>query len=67
VQRDVLDDAVALVEDSEHRDALRHRCNALLFGAGRRAAAFGGDRGRPVLLFPAASTRGEAERAREQQ
>jgi hypothetical protein len=35
-QRDVLDDAVALVEDAEHRDALRHRCDTTLAVGGCR-------------------------------
>jgi hypothetical protein len=67
VQRHILDDAVALVEDSEHRDALRHRCHALLFGAGRRTSGPGGGRGRRILLIPAATAGSEAEHAREQQ
>jgi hypothetical protein len=40
VERDVLDDAVALVEDSKHRHALRHRRDARLVGPdGRRRIA----------------------------
>jgi hypothetical protein len=35
VERDILDDAVALVEDAEHGDALRHRRHAALAVGGR--------------------------------
>jgi hypothetical protein len=35
VERNVLDDAVTLVEDSEHRDALRHGRDAGLVGSDR--------------------------------
>ena len=32
MERDILDDAIPLVEDSEHRDSLRHRSDAGLAG-----------------------------------
>jgi len=35
MKRDVLDDAVALVEDAEHRHPLRHRSDAALAVGGR--------------------------------
>jgi hypothetical protein len=35
VERDVLDDPVALVEDAEHGDALRHRRHSTLTVRGR--------------------------------
>jgi hypothetical protein len=37
LQRDVLNDAVALVENSNHCDALRHRRDTALPGCGRRS------------------------------
>jgi hypothetical protein len=59
MERDVLLDPVALVEDAEHRDALRHRGDAGLsaVGGGPRADGTGG-----VLLLPAAAARREGER-----
>jgi hypothetical protein len=57
VKRDVLDDAVALVEDAEHRDALRHRRDAALSRCGRRHLAR--RRNRRILLLRALSARGE--------
>jgi hypothetical protein len=63
VQRDVFDDAVALVEDAEHRDALGHRRNS------RRAHPLrdGGVSGRPLPLrfLLAAAARGERQRDQE--
>jgi hypothetical protein len=35
VERDILDDAVALVEDPQHRDPLRHRRHPALAACGR--------------------------------
>jgi hypothetical protein len=58
-ERDVLDDAVALVEDAEHGDALRHRRHALLAGAARPAVPRGGRR---FILFGAAVARRKRER-----
>jgi hypothetical protein len=59
VQRDVLHDAVAFVEDAENRDALRHRRDAALTGS-RRGHILRGWPGR-VLLLGAASASGERE------
>jgi hypothetical protein len=57
VKRDVLDDAVALVEDAEHRDTLGHRGDARL-GYARRDSGVGDHRLRAILgLFPAAGER----------
>jgi hypothetical protein len=61
MERDILDDSVALVEDSEHRDTLRHRRDAALARRGRRDLAGRGGR----ILLRAASTGGQ--RKREQQ
>jgi hypothetical protein len=63
VKRDILDDAVALVEDAEHRDPLRHRRHASL-AVGRRS---GGPRPtrRRVLLLLAFAARGERERCEQ--
>jgi hypothetical protein len=57
VKRDVLDDAVALVEDAEHRDALRHRRHAALSRRCWRHLTRW--RNRRVLLLRAFSARGE--------
>jgi hypothetical protein len=67
VKRHILDDAVALVEDAEHRDALRHRSDPGLVDVRPRTAGLGDGRGRRILLIAAAAACGEAERAREQQ
>jgi hypothetical protein len=61
VQCDVLDDAVALVEDSENRDALRHRRHAGLVG--HRAGRIGRDI--RVLGLAGAIARSQSERERE--
>ena len=63
MEHDVLDDAVALVEDAEHRDALRHRRDALLAAGG--AALGRGWRGRILLLAAAVAGR-KRERDQEQ-
>jgi hypothetical protein len=60
MKRDVLDDPVALVEDAEHRDALRHRRDAALPCGVRRAPAGDGRRG--VLLLRGLAARGERQR-----
>jgi hypothetical protein len=60
MQRDILHDAVALVEDAEDRDALRHRRDSALTGRSRGHFAPAGTR--RVLLLAAASARGERER-----
>jgi hypothetical protein len=62
MERDVLDDAVALVEDPEHRDALRHRSHPALPGRGRWRLFC---RARGVLLFAALAARNERERNQE--
>jgi hypothetical protein len=67
VQGDILDDAVTLVEDAEHRDALRHRGDSGLVHARRPRNSVAGDRGgRILLLAPAAACR-KAQQARRQQ
>jgi hypothetical protein len=60
VERDILHDAVALVEDAEDGDALRHRSDSALARRGRRRL-FGRLNGR-VLLFPASPARSEGKR-----
>jgi hypothetical protein len=55
-----LDDAVALVENSENRHALRHRRHAALAGRGRTDLP----RHRRILLFASAARR---KRKRDQQ
>jgi hypothetical protein len=58
-QRHILNDAVALVEDSNHCDALGHRRDTALPGRGRRsfdAAELGG------VLLAASPARGQRER-----
>jgi hypothetical protein len=67
MQRDRLDDAVALVEDPEHRHALRHRSHAGLVGTGPRRCSIADHRRRAILLIAAAPAAGEAERASRQQ
>jgi hypothetical protein len=67
MQRDVLDDAVALVEDAKHRDALRHGRDARLVGAPRRRGGIAGGRSRCILLIAPAPACREAKRARRQQ
>jgi hypothetical protein len=49
VQGDVLDDAVSLVEDREHRDALPHRRDARLVDSDRRRG-IADHRGRRILF-----------------
>jgi hypothetical protein len=61
VQGDVLDDPVALVEDAEDRDPLRHRSEPRLVDA-RRCGGIGDHRRRRVLLAPLPAARGEHER-----
>jgi hypothetical protein len=63
MKRERFHNAVALVEDAEDRDALRHRRHAALPGRGRRHV--GPCLPRRVLLFLPASARDE--RKREQQ
>jgi hypothetical protein len=60
VQRDVLDDPVALVEDAEHGHALRHRSDAALPGC-RRGDLGAGRRDIPLAAFPARSERERGE------
>jgi hypothetical protein len=60
VQGDGLDDAVALVEDAEHGNALRHRSHRLRHGRSRLASRH--LRRRRILLLRAAATRGERKR-----
>jgi hypothetical protein len=60
VQRDILHDAITLVEDADDGDALRHRRHAALTGRGRGHILVGG---RGILLsLTAATTRGQRER-----
>jgi hypothetical protein len=61
VQGDVLDDAVALVEDSEDRDALRHGRNSALPIRGRSDLRSRGC-GRILLLLRALAAGGERKR-----
>jgi hypothetical protein len=59
-ERDVLDDAVALVEDPEHRHALRHRRDPALPGGRHRHLLVGRSRG--ILLLGPLAAGGERER-----
>jgi hypothetical protein len=60
MKRDILDDAVALVENPENRDTLRHRRDAVLPRHGRPGA--GRRNGRALLLLRALAARGERQR-----
>jgi len=60
VERDVLNDTVALVEDAEHRHALRHRRHSTLACGSRRRLPR--TRQRCVLLLASLTARGERER-----
>jgi hypothetical protein len=60
MQRDVADDAVALVEDREHRDALRHRRNS---GLARRPGC--SLLRRDLVLLGPAVARGDGERQQQ--
>jgi hypothetical protein len=57
VQRDVLHDAVALVEDGEDRDTLRHRGHSALPRSGGGDILRDSHRG--ILLLAAAAARGQ--------
>jgi hypothetical protein len=59
VQRDVLDDPVALVEDAEDRNALRHRRHSALARGGRGDGLRGRD---GILLFGALAARRQRKR-----
>ena len=59
MKRDILDDAVALVEDSGDRDALRHWRNTLPRGGGSGLPC---RRHRRALLLCALAARGERQR-----
>ena len=59
MQRDILHDAVALIEDAEHRDALRHRRHTGVISDGRRGIVGLHRAGLRLLSTPA---RGEAKR-----
>jgi hypothetical protein len=60
VERDVLDDAVALVEDAEHGDPLRHRRDARLTVRRRGRVPRRGER--RALLLGALAARRQCER-----
>jgi hypothetical protein len=62
MQRDRLDDAVALVEDAEDCDPLRHRSHRL--GGGGRPVPRALRRGRILLFAPLAA---RSQRERDQQ
>jgi hypothetical protein len=63
-QRDVLDDAVALVEDTEDGDALRHRRHAALAIRGLRRLRTFGRRG--ILLLRAFAARCQGETGQDE-
>jgi hypothetical protein len=63
MERDVLHDAVALVEDAEHRDPLSHRRDARLVDAGRRPSA--GRRLLAASLLLGTAAAGERQRKQE--
>jgi hypothetical protein len=60
MERHVLDDSVALVEDAEHGDALRHRSHSALPRRGR--LHLGHSRRGAVLLRRIPPARGERDR-----
>jgi hypothetical protein len=60
MQRDVADDPVALVENGDHRHALRHRSDSGLVRP-RRLVAAGGRRGVPLLRAAVAGGHHERE------
>jgi hypothetical protein len=64
VERDVLDDPVALVEDSEHCDALRHRGDAAFAVRRRGGLPGGGQRG--IRLVRTLVARRKRERSEQQ-
>jgi hypothetical protein len=64
MQRHRLDDAVALVEDAQHRDPLRHRRDAALAIGGRGGLARRGQWG--VLPLLALAARGERKRGQQE-
>jgi hypothetical protein len=66
VKRDVLDDPVALIENAEDPDPLRHRCHAALPGSGR-GGLVGGDLGIVLLRAAAAAGQREANQNRSDQ
>jgi hypothetical protein len=63
MKRDRLDDAVALVEDAEHRDALRHRRDAAL--PVRSRCDLPGGRGGSILLLRTPTAGRERERKKQ--
>jgi hypothetical protein len=65
MEHDVLDDPVALVEDPEHRDPLRHRRHSALPGGGRSDLL--ATRRRILLLRAAPTPRQRDQRQPEQQ
>jgi len=60
MKRDILNDAVALVENAENRDPLRHRRHATFAIGGRGDLSRGGQRRVPLL--GALAARGERKR-----
>jgi hypothetical protein len=64
MKRDVLNDAVALVEQAEDRDPLAHRRHARLIDAGR-SRGIGNHRPRVILFIAAAPASGDGERERD--
>jgi hypothetical protein len=62
-QRHVLDDSIALVENPEHRDALRHRRDSTL--PCRRRRRVRRRRRNGILLLGAAATSGERKRSQQ--
>jgi hypothetical protein len=63
MEADVLGDAVALVEDPQHGDALRHRSHAGLVGGGADRSVR--RRTRTILLFAAASAAGKRKHGQQ--
>jgi hypothetical protein len=63
MQSDILDDAVALVEDAENRDPLRHRSYAALAVGGRGHLLRRGQR--CVLLLRSLPARREGKRGKQ--
>jgi hypothetical protein len=63
VERDILDDAVALVEDAKHRDALRHRRHSAFAVRGRGDLPGHGQF--RVLLLTTLAARGKRERGEQ--
>jgi hypothetical protein len=57
MERDILHDAVTFVEDTQHGDALRHRCHAGLVRIDGRPSIVGSGVGLLLMTAPAGRER----------